>query len=175
MPARLWANGSSHYEYRYHGIPRGPVSKTALLCSCPLAQLTPFGHDFNSLSYKPRWINDTSQNRGSLDSHPGSPTCFVTLGNRLLLFGEFNHLSLTICHLGLGGPPPSAPTALPPPQCFGRNTYQEFWRASSQTLRVFKIAAFSFLKYLPSPRMHPGEGRTVSVHISGSQVQFHKS
>ena len=42
------------------------LSLKLLFCdqSYPLAQLTAFGHDFNSLSYKPRWINDTSQNRG---------------------------------------------------------------------------------------------------------------
>lgn len=39
--------------------------------------------------------------QGDLDSQPGSPACFVTLGNHLPLFGEFNQLRLTICHMGL--------------------------------------------------------------------------
>lgn len=69
---------------------------------------------------------------------------------------------------------PLSTTIPPPPPCFGPNTYQELWKASSQTLRAFKIAAF-FPKVSSHPRMHPGEGRIVSVHISGSQIQLHKS
>ena len=34
--------------------------------SCPSAQLTPLGRDFNSLSCKPSWINDIRTGRSGL-------------------------------------------------------------------------------------------------------------
>lgn len=56
-------------------------------------------------------------------------------------------------------------TTIPPsPPCFGPNTYRELWKAISQTLRVFKIAAF-FPKVPSHPRMQPRKGSRQRSHL----------
>lgn len=133
----------------------------ALLCPhLPSTQLTQFGVTSTGSSTSQAQRRLMKPEQRSLDSHLGSLTCCMTLGNHLPLFGyQLNHLSQRA-----GGWPLLAPPSLPHPRALVQTLTESSGRPFHRHSGFSKIAAF-FPKVPSHPRMQPRKGSRQRSHL----------